>query len=53
MTAQTTTTTAAVTMTGGDVLEALERGRNCLVLTQWKDHVESLAGRLRDGGAIP
>jgi hypothetical protein len=32
----------------GDVLEALERGRNCLVLTQWKDHVESLVGKLRD-----
>lgn len=36
-----------------DVLEALERGRNCLVLTQWKDHVESLAGRLCDEGRDP
>jgi superfamily II DNA or RNA helicase len=37
----------------GDVLEALERGRNCLVLTQWKNHVESLAGKLRDEGRDP
>jgi superfamily II DNA or RNA helicase len=37
----------------GDVIEALGRGRNCLVLTQWKDHVESLARELRDEGRDP
>ncbi|MFC5209555.1 DEAD/DEAH box helicase [Pseudonocardia sulfidoxydans] len=37
----------------GDVLDALERGRNCLVLTQWKNHVESLVGRFRDEGRDP
>lgn len=37
----------------GDVLEALGRGRNCLVLTQWKGHVESLAARLREEGRDP
>jgi superfamily II DNA or RNA helicase len=37
----------------GDVLQALERGRNCLVLTQWKGHVEALAARLRQEGRDP
>ncbi|WP_226358319.1 MULTISPECIES: DEAD/DEAH box helicase [unclassified Pseudonocardia] len=37
----------------GDVLEALGRGRNCLVLTQWKSHVETLAARLREEGQDP
>lgn len=31
----------------GDVVAALERGRNCLVLTQWTAHVETLAEQLR------
>lgn len=31
----------------GDVIAALERGRNCLVLTQWTAHVEVLAEQLR------
>ena len=32
----------------GDVVEALGRGRNCLVLTQWKSHVDRLAEALAD-----
>ena len=31
----------------GDVIAALKRGRNCLVLTQWTAHVEILAEQLR------
>jgi len=30
-----------------DVLDALERGRHCVVLTQWTDHVQRIAGALR------
>jgi superfamily II DNA or RNA helicase len=30
-----------------DVVAALDRGRHCLVLTQWTSHVEALAGALR------
>lgn len=36
-----------------DVLSALERGRHCLVLTQWTAHVNLLAGLLRDAGHDP
>ncbi len=36
-----------------DVLCALERGRHCLVLTQWIAHVDRLAGLLRDTGHDP
>jgi superfamily II DNA or RNA helicase len=32
----------------GDVVEALGRGRNCLVLTQWKSHVDRFAEALAD-----
>ena len=37
----------------GDVIAALERGRNCLVLTQWTAHVELLAEQLRRGDHDP
>ena len=36
-----------------DVLAALDRGRHCLVLTQWTSHVELLAERLREAGRDP
>ena len=36
-----------------DVLSALNRGRHCLVLTQWTAHVDLLAGLLRDAGYDP
>jgi len=36
-----------------DVIAALERGRNCLVLTQWTAHVEVLAEQLRLGDHDP
>ncbi|MGB7964537.1 MAG: DEAD/DEAH box helicase family protein [Propionicimonas sp.] len=32
----------------GDVAQALGRGRNCLVLTQWKSHVDRFAEALAD-----
>ncbi len=31
----------------GDVLEALGRGRHCVVLTQWTDHVQRIADAMR------
>jgi len=37
----------------GDVHDALGRGRNCLVLTQWTSHLERLATALRDQGHDP
>jgi len=36
-----------------DVVSALNRGRNCLVLTQWTSHVEQLAEALRTQGRDP
>jgi hypothetical protein len=36
-----------------DVVAALDRGRNCLVLTQWTAHVERLAEALRGEGGDP
>ena len=36
-----------------DVVDALRRGRNCLVLTQWTDHVQRIADALRDEGMEP
>jgi superfamily II DNA or RNA helicase len=36
-----------------DVTAALERGRNCLVLTQWTAHVERFAEQLRLRGLDP
>jgi Type III restriction enzyme, res subunit/Helicase conserved C-terminal domain len=36
-----------------DVLDALARGRNCLVLTQWTAHVMLLADRLQVAGHDP
>jgi superfamily II DNA or RNA helicase len=36
-----------------DVLEALEAGRRCLVLSQWKEHCQLLANALRARGASP
>lgn len=37
----------------GDVVGALERGRHCLVLTQWTGHLETLAELLRGRGRDP
>jgi len=37
----------------GDVVEALSRGRNCLILAQRTAHVDDLAGRLIDCGLDP
>ena len=37
----------------GDVMDALERGRHCLVLTQWTGHLEHLAELLRERGHDP
>lgn len=36
-----------------DVVAALDRGRNCLVLTQWTSHVEQLAEELHTEGREP
>jgi len=37
----------------GDVVDALERGRHCLVLTQWTGHLEHLAELLRERSHDP
>ncbi len=37
----------------GDVVDALERGRHCLVLTQWTGHLEHLVELLRERGRDP
>jgi len=37
----------------GDILMAVDEGRKCLVLTQWTEHVESIANALRDLGLEP
>jgi len=37
----------------GDVDDALARGRNCLVLTQWTAHLDRIAAALRDHGHDP
>ncbi len=42
--------TAQVT---GDVHAALDRGRHCLVLTQWTGHLDRIADALRDRGHDP
>jgi superfamily II DNA or RNA helicase len=47
--ADDTRTTQVVT----DVLAALARGRHCLVLTQWTDHLDRLAAALRAHGHDP
>ena len=36
-----------------DVADALRRGRNCVVLTRWVSHVESLCADLRSRGLDP
>ena len=36
-----------------DVLAALDRGRHCLLLTQWTSHIDRLAEKLREAGRIP
>jgi len=36
-----------------DVVAALDRGRHCMVLTQWKSHVDSVAEGLRAAGHDP
>jgi superfamily II DNA or RNA helicase len=37
----------------GDVINALERDRNCLVLTTWRKHVDALAEALFEQGREP
>lgn len=37
----------------GDVHDALRRGRNCLLLTQWGTHLDTLTAALRDAGHDP
>lgn len=37
----------------GDVVDAVGRGRHCLVLTQWTGHLEHLAELLRERGHDP
>jgi Type III restriction enzyme, res subunit len=36
-----------------DVIRALKQGRQCLILTQWKEHCRLLADRLIQRGKIP
>jgi len=36
-----------------DVLAALERGRHCMLLTQWREHVDDFDKALRDSGYTP
>ncbi|WP_200834698.1 DEAD/DEAH box helicase [Amycolatopsis alkalitolerans] len=36
-----------------DVVAALERGRNCMLLTQWREHVDDFDKALRDRGYTP
>jgi superfamily II DNA or RNA helicase len=36
-----------------DVLDALDRGRNCLVLTRWTTHLERLDAAIREHGHDP
>lgn len=36
-----------------DVADALGRGRNCLVLTQWTKHVDLMADQLTQAGFSP
>ncbi|MPZ00910.1 MAG: helicase [Actinophytocola sp.] len=36
-----------------DVVGALERGRHCMLLTQWREHVEDFDRTLRDHGYTP
>lgn len=43
---------ARTTQVISNVAAALERGRHCLVLTQWTTHVERFAEELRDVGSI-
>ena len=36
-----------------DVVAALDRGRHCMLLTQWTAHVDVLAEKLREAGRDP
>jgi len=36
-----------------DVVAALERGRHCMLLTQWREHVDDFDKALRDRGYTP
>jgi superfamily II DNA or RNA helicase len=36
-----------------DVVAALERGRHCMLLTQWREHVDDFDNALRDRGYTP
>jgi len=44
---------ARITQVVGDVVAALDRGRHCLVLTQWTGHLDTLAEALRNKGYDP
>ena len=44
---------ARTTQVAGDVAEAVNRGRHCLVLTQWTAHLDHIAEALRDKGHDP
>jgi hypothetical protein len=44
---------ARTTQVVTDVLAALARGRHCLVLTQWTDHLDRLTAALREHGHDP
>ena len=44
---------ARTELVASDVIAALAAGRRCLVLTQWKEHVERIAGSLREAGKEP
>ncbi len=41
------------TLVEEDVIRALNQGRQCLVLTQWKEHCRSLADRMIQRGKAP
>jgi superfamily II DNA or RNA helicase len=41
------------TLVCDDILDALGHGRRCLVLSQWKEHCNLLASRLRSLGVSP
>ena len=41
------------TLIEDDVIRALKQGRQCLILTQWKEHCRLLADRLIQRGKIP
>ena len=36
-----------------DVVEALAKGRRCLILSHWRDHCQNLADKLAQRGKVP